>query len=671
MVTRKEFLKLAGIGAAAASTVLVGLPQTRGAVLEGVGELRRFVAGEPRLVSTLCPGCPAGCAVKLTVAGGQVLDVQGNPGHPLSCSGSCDGLETALRLLDAPQRLRGPLYRPGGRGRALQELSWRAATAALGEVLAAYRPEQIAFVLGDYPDHLNDLVRRLAGALGGATVLRFTALSLLDGGVTLQDAARRLFGLPRLPYFDLPHSNLVFSFGSNGGEPWLARCAAVSARPAGQAWVHFTPLRPPLAGAEDEWVCIRPGSEGLLAHALADSVAQLKVSSGLDQALSQEVQAASQATGIAAGDLLRLAGRFASSSAALSLPGAGCLTGADGLAAAQAVLRLNTAAGSLGRPGGLYHTPEAPLGFDLGGRTATLAELQALLRRMESGQVKALFLHGVDLLAALPPGLEVRRALQTVERVISFNSMLNETSLYADLLLPDHLPLEGWGYQRLSPAADRPLVSAIQPALRPRYNTRATADVLLRAACLSGNPLAAYLPYWNEQELVRKAVISLPWGPDAADPWEGWLGQGGWWTVGPVLLPPVGLRSARGAPRRLAAPPELDPTNAEFYLCYTQQSGFAGLPANPVGLVPAALHPAAIQRLGLRPGERVRLRSAGGEIEAVLVEQAGLQPDTLVLPNRLPDRPGVLRALALVNGEQNASGDLAYQSGRVRVLTAA
>lgn len=659
MVTRRDFLKLAGVGATAAGTALVGLRLTSSGLFQH--------SGVSRWVSTFCNQCPAGCALTLLVDGDSLLEVQRNPLHPLAGAVACQRPQDALRLLESPARLTGPLRRSIGRRLGFQPISWRMAADLVAEIFTAYPAHQIAFLLGDYPDHLSDLVHSLSIALGGATVLRITSAGLLDGRITLQDAVRCLFGLPFQPYFDLPHSDLVFAFGVGGAEPWLARFAAAPTRPSGQAWVHFAPLRPPLVAAADEWVGLRPGSEGLLAQAMAAMVAHLKAGSDLERDLPLDLEAVAQAAGIPAEHLRCLARRFAGAASPVALPGAVCLAQSGGLSVAQSVLSLNSAAENLGRSGGLFLTPPSPLYPELSGRTATLAEVQSLLQRMAAGQIKALFAHGVDLFAALPAVLDVEQALGKVERVISFNSLHDQTSPYADALLPDSLPWESWGYQRLSPAADRPLVSAIQPAFAPPHDTRSTADVLLSAVHRAGGALASKLPYRNEQAWIHQAVTSLPWGPQVSNPWQHWLAQGGWWTGQPGLLPPLSLRPLERNFRQARLPLSLDPSGAEFYLQFAPSPDApAGLSALPSGLCPAAMNPAALERLGLRPGDVVRLSTPAAEIAAQVTVQPGLRPDTLLLTHQ-GGQIGVNHPWALVKGEQNASGDLAYQSGRVRV----
>ena len=149
-----------------------------------------------------------------------------------------------------------------------------------------------------------------------------------------------------------------------------------------------------------------------------------------------------------------------------------------------------------------------------------------------------------------------------------------------------------------------------------------------------------------------------------------WLAQGGWWPLQPILLPPVSLVSPERWLGHARAPWALDPSCDEFYLHFTWPAyGQANIPARPGEPCWVGMHPVAVRRLGLRSGDLVRLATASAEIEARIVEQADLHFDTLVVPLE-QSRSNYSKPLDLVNGEQNESGDLAFQTGRVRVYPA-
>jgi len=186
--------------------------------------------GNPNLrwVATCCDVGATGGAVRLAVADGRALALEPNLAHP--CGADVDGQywEILLSSFGSVRRLTTPLERRGGR---LNEIDWRQGVRRLAQSLSDVQPHEIAFVLGVYPDHLNDLVRLLAQALGGAAVVRFDSQSLASGRLTLMDAAQSLFGLSQLPYIALEQAQVVFSFGLTGTEPWLTpRAAALAIR---------------------------------------------------------------------------------------------------------------------------------------------------------------------------------------------------------------------------------------------------------------------------------------------------------------------------------------------------------------------------------------------------------------------------------------------------------
>ncbi len=152
---------------------------------------------------------------------------------------------------------------------------------------------------------------------------------------------------------------------------------------------------------------------------------------------------------------------------------------------------------NLGHPGGVFLTPSLPVNDTNPKIPNTFSDLQCLVQQMNAGSLKVLFIHGANPVFELPPSLGFTQALAKVPLVISFASFPDETALQSDYVFPDHTGLEAWGYQKILTGADRPVISGLQPAVAPLYDTRATADVLLAAIQGLGGQLAATVPLYR------------------------------------------------------------------------------------------------------------------------------------------------------------------------------
>jgi anaerobic selenocysteine-containing dehydrogenase len=658
MISRRDFLKAAGIGAAS-------LAWLAGAGLPGAEE-SWLVEGAPdaKTLATVCGVCPAGCGLHLQVTADGGLRIGANPLHPRPGGEACALLHGALL---GPQRatlLPGPLHQVQRGSRDYASLDWAAGIAALRQALFQYRPDEIVILVGLFPDHVFDFMQRLAVGLGGASVLRFGLYSELEGEVTLTDAAHTLFGAAQIPYFDVEAADVVFSFGASLGEAWLStgRVAgetgwSLPAQPVRRSyWVQFDAIRTNVAEQADEWVHIQPGSEAVLAQALTHRVAALRSEgqAGLEDPLLAE---AALTSGIGQADLERLARLFAGVGRALAVPGASALGGSHGLAAAEAILALNSLAENLGRAGGLYLVPALPVCTNPAGRPATLAEMTVLVERMRCGQVKALLVYGADPLGELPASLGFQDALAAVERVVSFSPVWDATSTWADVLLPDHLPLESWGYQRLRAGSDRPVLSALQPVRQSPRNTRPAGDVLLEA--VSGE--LPNLPFESQLDFVQQSVFSLnSWGgiyqaADVQEFWAAWQQAGGWWTPAAVRMPPVALAGIGFSQAGTSSLEERADFPLRLLLLSQPEPAEAEQPW-------IALRRQTAQELGVRAGQQVKVCSAAGAVQVVVRLEAGQEVDLAAMPLRWGKK--------LLGMAVNESGSLAWaQTTYIRVVS--
>ncbi|MBI5822676.1 MAG: molybdopterin-dependent oxidoreductase [Chloroflexi bacterium] len=697
--SRRDFLKLAGVGAATT------------AILTGCGPASRYVKREPYMqmpeynyngqstyYATTCRECAAGCGLVVRTSQGRAIKTEGNANHPLNLGKTCARGQATLQGLYNPDRVTNPMKRASRGADSTQAMDWEAAIQAVADALKNNKPEEIAFLMGMAPDHLFDLVTDLAKATGMNAPVRFGALGMFDARATLSKAAENLFGQASLPFFDVGGAQVVFSFGANFLETWLspvsytrgfAGLREAQTKQRGK-FVQFESRMSMTGGKADEWLPLRPGTEALVALAIGRLAAEILGGSMPRVFASVDPKDAATKSGIKLETLEHLAEMFASSNGALAIPGGAALGQSNGLAVAEAVLALNALSGNFGKPGGVYLSALAPNQTEYN-RPASAREMQALVQNMFDGKIKVLFVHGVNPLFELPASLEFGGASKYVSQIISFASFPDETAREADFIFPDHHGLESWGYQRVATGSAQPVLSGAQPVVSPYYNTRATADVLIAAAQLAGGSFAAALPFKDEVEFLQSKIASLMSeadgsisGPDIATFMAYFQQHGGYWK----------LTDGRGAPsaedmlnRTIAAEEAEFAGEGEFFFVPFVSPTLAEAGANKPWLQELAdptttvmwntwveMNSETAHELGIENDDMVKIVSEAGELEAPVYVYPAIRPDTIAMPfgqghtafGRYAEGRGVNPA-DLLGSHFNEAGDLAFAGMKVKV----
>jgi anaerobic selenocysteine-containing dehydrogenase len=697
--SRRDFLKLSGVGVAAA-------------VLTGCGPLSRYVTRAPYTLmpeytfnglstyyATTCRECPAGCGTVVRTMQGRALKIEGNGNHPVSMGKTCARGQVALEGLYNPDRIQHPARRLTRGNEAIQQMSWDEAVGVTSQAIKNNKPGEIAFLLGLTSDHLADLINDITSALGAPAPLRHSAFETFEARATLAQSAKRIFGIPALPYFDLANADVTFSFGANFLETYhspVAYARGFSSMRQGHSGkrgylVQFEPRISQTAAVADEWIPVAPGTQGLVALAIGRLVAEIR-GGNIPAAFSNvDVPAIVKASGVSAVDLRRLAGIFSSAAHSLAFPGGSALAASNGLEAGQAILGLNALVNNLGVAGGVFLSPSLPVHDSNSNIPGTLADIHDLIQRMNSGSVKVLFIHGVNPVFELPPALGFVHALNKVPLVISFASFPDETALLADYVFPDHTGLEAWGYQKVLTGADRPVISGLQPVVAPLYETRATADVLLAAVQAVGGDLATAVPYKDEVEYLQQSLLGLVNEPgffnaqDINSFWEFWQQNGGWWNQDSGLGDPVALNALDNSFGQSA--PVFDGQGEYFLMPFISSllsdGGGANRPwlqetPDPTTTVVwntwVEINPATADRLGIANDDVVKISSPFGELEASVYRYPAIRPDTIAIPfgqghtafGRYAQNRGANLA-GLLGTRLNAAGDLALASVKVKI----
>jgi anaerobic selenocysteine-containing dehydrogenase len=492
---------------------------------------------------------------------------------------------------------------------------------------------------------------------------------------------------------------VVFSFGANFLETYLSPLAysrgyAVmrQGHPSRRSvFIQFEPRMSQTAAVADEWVPLIPGSEGQVAMALGRLVAEQRGGAIPNAFLEVDVAAAASSSGVSQETLRRLATMFADSDNSLAIPGGSALGQSGGLETAQAILALNGLVNNFGQPGGVFLTPSVPVHPDIPVTPNPVTEIANLVNRMHDGEIKVLFVHGINPVFELPAALGFEAAMANVPLVISFASFPDETAEMADYIFPDHTGLEAWGYQKSVTGGDRAVISGAQPTVKPYYNTRPTADVLLAAIQAVGGQLAQAIPYKDEVEYLQTALLPLVKedglynAPEIRTFMTLFQQYGGWWSAEAGLETPQApglFNQALGV-----APVEFEGEGELYLFPFMSPLMGDGSGANKPWLQETPdptttvmwnswveINPKTAEELGLKFEDVVRILSPVGEIEAIVYLYPAIRPDTLAIPfgqghtafGRYAEGRGANPA-HLFSLKINGAGDLAFGATKVKI----
>ena len=469
-----------------------------------------------------------------------------------------------------------------------------------------------------------------------------------------------------MPAYEISGSDVVFSFSTDilGTEQSPTRYGLeygnFRTQPKGLRgqMVQFETRQSTTGSKADNWYPIRPGTDGLVALAIARLMADQpgvpadRAGRARTLAGNFNVDDAVNAAEVSREALVNLATLFGTAQHPAAVPGTALAQTPNGADAMTAVQMLNVVAGSAGQPGGLVLDAELPSSAPVSTTVSPFSDVQNLLNNMRSGAVQMLMIYGFNPVYELPPSMGLTDALSKLAFVVSFGTQENETALQSNLVLPDRAPLESWGYFVVSPNFATPMVTSQQPVVStivasPAVDARATGDVLL-AAAKRVPALAAALPWNDEVAFIKDTITQLPpgagggSGPDLL--WSRYLQYGGWW---PASSTPGAVTATGGAAPTLTAP-QYQGSASEFpYLLQVYESVLLGrgeganlpwLQGSPDPMTTIAwqswveIHPDTAQKLGVTYGDVVRVTSPNGSIEAPVYVYPVIRPDTIGMP---------------------------------------
>ena len=223
-----------------------------------------------------CALCWSSCGCISVVEDGKLVAVEPDPEHPTGESLCGKGL-AAPEYVYSDARVLHPLKRTRPKGDSdpgWQQISWDEAldttAAAIKRITAESGSESVAFSVttsaGTAMQDSYPFVERLRHAVGSPNEI---------ASIELCDFAKdfvypHTFGVS-MPTSEVENGDCIILWGHNPSTSWLAFARRITkALRRGAKLIVMDPLRVGFAAKADQWLRVRPGSDGALALALAN-----------------------------------------------------------------------------------------------------------------------------------------------------------------------------------------------------------------------------------------------------------------------------------------------------------------------------------------------------------------------------------------------------------------
>ncbi len=643
-------------------------------------------------VTTTCGYCGVGCRLEAHASDGRVVSI--SPAHdgPANKGHTCLKGRFAHQFSRNRERLTSPLIRDAGG--VLRRASWEEAieliVAELTRIKQGHGADAIAGLASSRATNEDCYVmqRMMRAAIGTHNIDNCSRVCHSPTSFAL----RRSFGLSGATgsFDDIEAATAAIVIGANPteGHP-VAGARIKQAALRGMQLVTIDPRRIELADYGVLHLSPRPGSNAAvmlgLAHVVArdglvdkpfldartegyDAVADL-----LADYTPTDVQ---RISGVPAADVERAAHIYGEAREASILWGLGVTEHRYGSEVVRLICNLALMCGKVGRPGSallpLRGQNNVQGSSDMGALPDTFTAYQSVAdedvaRRFEArwgvtmkrarglkipemfdaavaGELRAMYIFGEDVAQTDPNTTHVVKALESLELLVVQDIFENETTRYADVVLPASSFLEKQG--TFTNAERR--IQLVQPAIDPPGDARTDFDILTTISAALGHDMgfatpadvmdevAALTPDWAGVSHARLGRRGLMW-PVAADG-----------TDSPILY-----RDAFALPNgraRLAALPYKPPGSEasdefpvilvtgrrlEHYNAGTMTRRTANLDLVPSDWL--EIHPEDAERLWVSDGSLVSVRSPYGRIELQARVTSRIEPGHVFTAFHFPE----------------------------------
>ena len=515
-----------------------------------------MTSDQNRTVFRTCPLCEATCGLEISVnPQEQIVRIRGDKDDVFSHGFICPKGSTLKQLHEDPDRLRKPMVkRDGVHVEVTWDEAWKEVERGLMGVINRHGRSSLSAYLG------NPNAHNLGPQLFSGVMLRsmgsrniFSASSVDQ--MPMHVAGGFMFGTAQhIPVPDIDHTDYLLMLGAN---PYMSngslctapdypgRIQAIRAR--GGKVVVVDPRRSKTAENSDEWVSIRPGTDGLFMAALANVMfaeGLVKVEPRIASMMNglEEFRAAvapftpenvTKATGVPADDIVRIAREMCAVPTCAVYGRIGVNTVEFGATNAWLVNALSIITGNFDKRGGdMFTTPAAGSattrgtagkgkGFQTGrghsrvsNKPEVLGEYPVAVLAEEiltpgENQIRAAITVAGNPILSTPHSVQLDKAFADLEFMVSIDIYLNETTRHADVILPPPSALEKDHYDiGLYAYAVRNIANYSEPVLQKDADSPEEWEILVKMGAILQGLGTDVDPADMDDQAINAAVTS-------------------------------------------------------------------------------------------------------------------------------------------------------------------
>ncbi len=281
-VTRRDFLKLSGF-------------TTAGAILGGSAFLTGCKSRPDKLrgtreSTTICPYCGVGCSLIVSTRNGRVVNIEGDPDHPINKGSLCSKGSALHQVAVNPinRRLTKVQYRRPG-GTEWEEITWDRAITMIAERVKRVRDQSFVTRANGVTVNRTPAIAGLGGAaLDNEECYLWSKCARLLGITYLEHQARLChspsvaslaasFGRGAMTnaWGDIEHADVILLMGSNAAETHPISFKYVTkAREKGGKLIVVDPRVNRSASVADLYAPLRPGTDIALLNGIINYLLQ-------------------------------------------------------------------------------------------------------------------------------------------------------------------------------------------------------------------------------------------------------------------------------------------------------------------------------------------------------------------------------------------------------------